>query len=84
MQRHGVGHRRQQDRFVHRLGEKISGTRLDRPHAHRDVTVAGEEHDGHALPGFLQTRLQFETVDARHAHVEDDAAPRRFGCRASR
>ena len=50
---HGVVHCGQQDRLIHRLGEKIRGTRLNRPHAHWDITVTSEENDRHALTDFV-------------------------------
>ena len=59
---------------VDRLGEEINRAALHGAHAHRDVAVAGEEDDRDlAAPGD-QRLLQLQAVQARHRHVQHQAA----------
>src|SRR5260370_39244488 len=62
--------------IVKRLGEELDGARLHRPHAHRDVPVAGDENhrQRHAL--FLALLLKRQYAHPWQSYVEHETARR--------
>ena len=70
----------QQHIVLERLRQELDRSRLHRLHAHRHVTVAGDEDDRHVGP-LGELLLQLETVESWQRHVEHQAA-RNSGARA--
>ena len=69
-------HRLEEVLVGERLGEKLDGAGLHRPHRRRDVPVAGDEDDGDARVHPGELALEVEPGEARHLHVDDQAARR--------
>lgn len=57
-----------------RLGEELHRAVLHRPHAHRDVAVTGDEHDGDVQVGLRHPPLEIEPAETGQADVEHEAA----------
>src|SRR6266446_7988902 len=64
----------QQVLILERLGQELHGTGLHGSHRHGDISVTGDENDGHLDSGVTQLALKVQTIDARKTHVQDKAA----------
>ena len=57
---------------VHRLFEKVEGTRLDRLDRSRDVPLPGDDDDLGLWIELLESADQLDAIDVRKHHVGDD------------
>src|SRR5690606_6230977 len=64
----------EQGLVAHRLGEEIDRARLHRLDGHRNIAMAGQEHDRLGIVVRHQLLLEVEPAPARHAYVEHHAA----------
>src|SRR5229473_399083 len=72
----GVPDGRQQYVVAKRLREEFGGPRLHCLNRHRHVAVTRDENDRHVSALNSDALLQIEAVEARHAHIEHQAARR--------
>jgi len=56
------------------LGEEVDGTGLHRAHRHRNIAVAGHEHNRQIDTEFAELALEIEAAGARQADVPPEAA----------
>src|SRR5215470_13309380 len=56
-----------------RLGQKLDGSRLHRPHAHGDVAVTGDEDDRQMDIGAEEIALEVEPAQAGQPDIEHKA-----------
>src|SRR6516162_2476455 len=56
-----------------RLRQKLERPCFHGTHAHRDVTVTGNEDNRNCHTGFVQSSLQIKPALSRHPHVEYEA-----------
>ena len=68
----GTANGLQQHIVVERLGQELDGSSLHRLHAHRHVTMAGDEDDRH-IRSLGELLLQLETVEPWKRYVEHQA-----------
>ena len=64
----------QQCRLGDRLGQEVLRAAPDGLHARRYIAVSRQEYDWQNAVEPCKTLLQLEPIEARHAHVEQDAA----------
>ena len=56
------------------IGKKVDGPRLHGFHAHRNITVAGDENDREQNAYFREPLLQIQPIQVRQPHIKDHAA----------
>src|SRR5882672_5123931 len=60
--------------IMKRLAEELDGARLHRPHAHRDVPVAGDENHGQRQALFRELLVKRQSAHPWQSYVEHETA----------
>ena len=64
----------EQHGLFNRLGQEVDGPGPHRPDRQGDIAIAGQHDDRHVDADIGQGDLNLKPAQARHLHVQDDAA----------